>query len=351
MKIGFFAESSIPIHAHTLDERPLGGTETGIIRLAEILQLRGHQVTVYTSHKNPPPSSPRYLPARQILSGERYDLLVAVQDWRPVYHRLPAERVWFWTGDGPEQFSNFGLGDGRVAARIEKLLAVSSYHADALAQASGFPRAKAHVIGNGVHLPYFQGEEQRKRRSLIYTAAPYRGLALVPGMLLKLQGAFPDLEFHGYTGMKLYDRDRPFQGPHVALYERIAALMLKIPGVTLHGNVLQSELARGYMRSSIFFYPATVPETCCITAMEAIAAGCVPLTSSIGALPETVADCGVTVPGDPASAEFAEAFAAAAADLLRNDDRWQQLHRRCLDRRTALSWEQVATRFEALIHN
>ena len=46
MKFLFVPGSTLPFHGKTLDERPLGGTETGAIRLAECLDELGHEVHV-----------------------------------------------------------------------------------------------------------------------------------------------------------------------------------------------------------------------------------------------------------------------------------------------------------------
>jgi glycosyltransferase involved in cell wall biosynthesis len=348
-KIAFYAGSCIPIHAGTLHERPLGGTETALIRVAEVLQKRGHDVTVFTSHPAPPASTPRYIPAGQVLRHGPFDIFVVIQEWKPVMFSLPAPRVWWWTGDGPEIYSNFGIGDSRAANKIEKFLAVSTYHADALCKESGFPRERAFIIGNGVHLEYFQGSETRERKRLIFTSAPYRGLQLVPPLLNALRQRHPDLTFHGFTGMSLYDREKPFEGPHVQQFREIAKVLTKIPGVTLHGNVPQAALAREYMRSSIFFYPSTVPETCCISALEAQAAGCALVTSAMGALPETTGESGIVVQGQVGKGSFMNEFAQATDKLLSDDAFWKKCSEKGLERaKRDLSWERVVDRIEAL---
>ncbi len=350
LSIAFYAGRCIPIHARSLDERPLGGTETGLIRLAEVLEARGHSITVFSSHKSPPPSKPRYLPADHILKGERFDLIVLLQEWKPAFFNLPSNRIWFWTGDGAEQYSNYGLGDLRVIKRIEKFLAVSTYHKESVCGLSGFPSEKCAIIGNGVHLPYFEGTEVRNRKRLIFTSAPYRGLHLVPALLNELRISYPGIEFHGFTGMSLYDRETPFEGPHVAHYREIHKILAPQPGVTLHGNVAQSTLAREYMRSSILFYPNTVAETCCITALEAQAAGCAIVTSELGALRETVGDSGVIVPGEPGSEAYMRQFIHATKAILGDDKLFQRLSETGRARALReLSWDKVADRFESLL--
>lgn len=350
MKIAFYAGSCLPIHARTLEERPLGGTETALIRLAEVLQCRGHEVTVFTAHQKPHPSVPRYLPSEAVHSSSPYDVFVCVKDWRPALSGAPGKRFFYWTGDGFDQYINFGLGDARVSKKIEKFLAVSAWHRDTLCDQSGFPLSKTEVIYNGVYATHFLGSEPRRRRQLIYTAAPYRGLALVPAIYGRLLQKYPDLELKVFAGLSVYDTDKPFQGPQVREFESLKRQLVTLPGCTLCGNARQAELARELMRSALFVYPNTTFETFCITALEAEAAGCPVIASANSALPETVGDAGRVIAGTPGSSEYLEEFVGAADELLGNDAAWEQCSQAGLRKvRTCFTWEHVADRFEALL--
>ncbi|MFN8390707.1 MAG: glycosyltransferase family 4 protein [Bdellovibrionota bacterium] len=350
MRIAFYAGSCLPIHAQSIDERPLGGTETALIRLAEELQRRGHDVSVFTSHKAPPASRPAYLPVDQVFRSGIFDVFVCVKDWKPAVSRAPGKRFFFWTGDGYDQYVNFGLGDARVARSIEKFLAVSEWHRQTLCEASGFPLSQSVVIGNGVHLDYFKGSEQRAPKRLIYTAAPYRGLALLPPIYQELKRRHPEAELHVFAGMSVYDTDQPFRGPQVAEFERLKRELVTLPGCTLHGNVRQQQLARELMRSAVLVYPNTTFETCCIVALEAQAAGCPVVASANSALPETVGEGGFVIDGEPGSATYSQKFLEAVDTLVSDTAAWQRFSRAARRRIEATyTWGNVADRFETLL--
>jgi len=352
VKIAIYAGRCLPIHAATLAERPLAGTETAVIRIAEQLTYRNHQVTVFTSHTAPPASTPRYLPSSAVKSKEYVDCFIAVKEWMPALFRVPCRKQCFWTGDSYEAYSNFGLGDRRVSRLIDHLLAVSQWQADTLCGESGFPRERAHVIGNGIHLADFLGSEPRGRKRLVYSSAPTRGLALVPPLYLQLKALHPDLELHVFSGFGVYDTDRPYAASLRPRYETTLSELRELPGCYVHGNVLQKELARELMRSAIYFYPNSFLETSCIAAMEAMAAGCVVVTSAAGALPETVGDAGLLVPGVPGSADYQKAFVEATHRLLSDDSLWSELSTRARNRALdQLGWEGCADRLERLLRN
>ncbi|MCO6430827.1 MAG: glycosyltransferase family 4 protein [Deltaproteobacteria bacterium] len=350
MKIGFYAGNSIPIHGGSLEERPLGGTETALIRLAEELYGRGHDVSVLTAMKDPPPSEVPYFFHGKLLELGTYDLLVIVQFWRAAYYGASFKKLFFWTGDGPDQYANFGIGDKRLAAKLDALLAVSKWQAESLAQSSGFPIEKIKVIGNGAHLPYFKGDVAREPKRLIYASAAYRGLQYMPPIFERIRHKHPEAELHIFAGMKIYDREQPFQGPEAAQEKAILSQLENRPGVVIHENVTQKELATEMMKSAVLVYPNIVHETCCIVALEAQAAGCPVVASNNSALPETVGENGILIDGDPSSSAYQERFIAAVDGLLSDAVKLKTLSESCLQRaKSELGWEKVADRFEALL--
>ncbi len=350
MRIAFYAGGCLPIHARTLNERPLGGTETALIRLAELLQIRGHDVTVFTTHSAPPPSAPLYLPTDYVFKTGQFDLFVCVKDWRPAVSNAPGKRFFYWTGDGYDQYINYGLGDRRVVEKVEWFLAVSEWHKRTLCSESGFPEAQTAVISNGVNLPDFEGTEKRRRKKLIYTSAPYRGLTFVPKIFSEVLRRHSDAELHVFAGLSVYDTDEPFRGPYVADYDRIKRELSKLPNCEVHGNVVQYRLARELMSSSIWVYPNAIFETCCITALEAQAAGCAIVASANSALPETVGGAGETIEGHPGEASYQARFVDAVDRLLSDDALWEQYSGAGMRQvREEHTWERVADRFEALL--
>ena len=167
----------------------------------------------------------------------------------------------------------------------------------------------------------------------------------MPAIYSAIRAKHPDVELHVFSGMQLYDTDRPFEGPHVALQREVLAILGKLPGVQLHGNVLQQELAREYLRSTVFVYSNIVEETFCITAVEAQAAGCPVVASRNSALPETVGDAGFLIDGAPGSPEYVRSFASAVDRLLSDPALCAELGERGRARtRQLFSWQHVTDR-------
>ena len=79
MRIVFFPFDCCPFHGKTLEERPLGGTETAIIQLSEALADTGHEVFVVSSMKHVPAGHPIYLTPSMAKHLEDIDILIVTR--------------------------------------------------------------------------------------------------------------------------------------------------------------------------------------------------------------------------------------------------------------------------------
>lgn len=342
MKIVFFPSSCLPFHAKTLDERPLGGIETGVIRLSEELSRLGHQVVVFSQLENPPLSDPLYLPQRALRDLGPVDVLIAVRDWAPLFLPIDAKLRFLWTGDSYDQPQCIGMGDKRIASRLDAVLAVSRWHADILAEKSGCPLEKFRVLRNGIKLSYFEGVETKRRKRLIYSSTPYRGLALMPRIYRELVAKHRDIELHVFSGYQVYSSGTNDRHPGEAEFKRIKDELLKLPGVFIPGNVPQKQLAREFMKSALLLYPNTFEETSCITALEAQAGGCAIVTSDLGALSETVGAAGILINETPGTEAYIREMVSAADRVLSDDTLFENLSRSAREQSKRFDWKVSA---------
>lgn len=347
MRITFIPGQCLPFHGKTLDEKPLGGTETGIIRLAEALSERGHEVSVITSLANPPLTNPLYVSSNALQFLTQQDLVIGIRDWRTLLYPIRTKVSCFWTGDAFDQPQTVGLGDRRIIDLIDRFLAVSEWQKATLCKVSGFPLDRTSVIRNGIVTKFFEGEEKRVRKRLIYSSTPYRGLKYLPELFKVIKKKHPEAELHVYSGYDVYGGAATQPKSHLDEFQ-VLSQELEKAGAQVHGNLKQKDLAREFMKSSILAYPNTFAETSCITAMEAQAAGCVVVSSKLGALPETVGDRGILLEGSPNTLEYSKAFISAIDSLLSDDALFNRLS--VQSRKYAMAhfdWAEVAKRVEA----
>jgi glycosyltransferase involved in cell wall biosynthesis len=126
----------------------------------------------------------------------------------------------------------------------------------------------------------------------------------------------PELRiFYGFFNWKSMAKQNGDQA-QLQLISAIEAMVSSTPGVKFIGRVSQDQLANEFLEASAWLYPTWFTETSCITAMEARAAGLNIVTSPIAALPETVGNYGVFIPGDWLSEEYQSQFIDAAVKAL-----------------------------------
>jgi glycosyltransferase involved in cell wall biosynthesis len=341
MKIVFLPISCCPFHGKTLEERPLGGIETAVIRLAEALKAAGHEVYVVTQIESPPPSGPLYLSLKKALEIQGIDILIVIRGLLGLIPPFNCKQRYFWTGDSYDNAHTFGLGDPRIIKRLDGLLAVSDWHAETLCRASGFPKAKTYVLRNGVYLEDFAGEEKRQRKRLIYSSNPCRGLIHLEEIYLEIKRRHADAELAVFSSDAIYGAHWPplQQSKEEDLFARLRSL----PSCTVVGSIKQNLLAREFMKSAILAYPSHFEESSCITAMEAQSGGCVPVTTALAALPEAVQDAGILIEGKAGTKEYRDQFVEACDRLLSDDALFQSYSRRGLERSKGFDWPHRAT--------
>jgi len=304
-------------------------------------------VTVLTALNEPKSQSPRYLSFSEGRKLDHCDVLIAVRTWQSLLSPIRARLKLFWTGDSYDALPTLGIGDPRVSALIDCLLCVSTWQAQTLSNAAGWPSYKTWVLGNGVYLPYFHKKQvERRRTRLIYSSTPQRGLAHVPRLYGLVKALVPDAELQIYSGYGVYSNGGTFDSARESEWHDLRKQLEQLPDCEVHDNVQQEALSCAFMQSSVLFYPCSFEETSCITAMEAQAAGCAIVTTRLAALTETVKNSGLLIEGMPGDPHYDNAFVQATCRLLRDDPSFLECSANGIERaRLEFDWEAIARRF------
>lgn len=352
MKIVFFPVDCCPFEGNTLSERPLGGTETAVIHLSKALQALGHEVFVVTSVEDPADAEgfPRYITAKQANALGLIDVLVVVRGLKGVFLPFNVKKRFFWTGDSWDNPHTYGIGDLRYIRHLDGLLAVSNWHAETLCKASGFPLEKTFVLRNGINLKDFEGLENRKRKRLIYSSTPNRGLVYLPEIYKGIKEKHPDAELHVFSSMNIYAHYWP---PYHSMDEKNSEIFSRLDaldGCQRHGSLLQSGLAREFMKSAVLAYPCDFEETSCITAMEAQAAGCAVVTTDLAALRETIGDAGILIDEMPGSECYQRKFIHALDRIFSDAEAFEKLSLAGKEMAKSNDWSHRAREFLAFLN-
>lgn len=300
--------AGMPFGPQTLQFKSLGGSETAQLMLGKELARLGHRVVQVTnlpaigqpdfiSPGSTGPDGVRYMPVdawQGAICTVPHDLLIISRNMQFAAAPHQAKHAVFWAHDlATHNFMVPALASG--AWNINEIWAVSNWHADQIHAQTGYPRDRIITMRNGivdVNDIETVGEEviqaavhPRDPNLLVYAARPERGLEA----LLRPGGIMEQLPEKRLV-FAMYDHFPEHMKP---LYDWCIQRSKEMPNVEYLGSLGQRQLRRLIGRAAAYVYPTMFEETSCILARECIEQGTPFLTTRVGALPETLGDCGV----------------------------------------------------------
>ena len=325
-------------------ESGIGGAETACVAMARELAKLGHKVFVYADCENVSESRDgvTYVSYRLLTDPIVCDVFIASRQPGAIV-KVKAKASFLWMHD-----AHIGNEPGMLC--YDRVLALSQRHKDFLLEK--YPKLKGRLLvtRNGIDPARFGGDLPKKNR-LIYSSSATRGLGQLLDMMPEICARVPDAELHVFYGFEASRKQAAMSDQHLLLWHCLEACELKakeMPGVWLHGRVGQQRLATAMMGAKVWAYPTDWQETSCIGAMEAQAAGCVPVATNLAALAETVQH-GVLIEGPNTSPEYRRRFIDEVCCLL-EDEGWRQ-NFATIGREWALenlSWSSLAVEWEEM---
>lgn len=171
---------------------------------------------------------------------------------------------------------------------IDNIICVSNWQKQKFIDYLKIPEHKLKVIRNG-GAEVFNYNNTPKSKTFIYTSTPFRGLEYIPSIWKLIIEKHPDAKLKVFSSMKLYGMDDSSD------YNKLFDEIKNLPNATHYYPVEHAELAKHLEDAAYFLYPNTWEETSCVSLIEAMSSGCIPIISNIGALPETSNGFGYTI--------------------------------------------------------
>jgi glycosyltransferase involved in cell wall biosynthesis len=324
-----------------LERRPLGGTETSVIRCARELVRRGHQVSVYTNCDRPiEDKGVAWLPLSSA-APRHCDLYVVAHQPRLLgFVRRPKRRA-IWVLWPVSQLKHYKKIWRMWFYRPIPIL-LSQYQVDTYSPF--LPRTNPRIVIPHALPDDVRGHEPRATapaRNAIFASNPQRNLRrLVEIWASSILPRAPDavLNVYGITALRLgEDAWTSWEG---------SLLPPDMPdhvkrSVRVHRSASRRELINAMRDSRAMLYLGHKSEAFCLSLAEAQALGVPAVIAPVAVLPERVID-GVTGFHHADSDRFAE----AAVSLLTDDALWRRQHEAALRLQQGIDWAEHAARFE-----
>lgn len=182
------------------------------------------------------------------------------------------------------------LKDPESRKRFAKLVFVSNWQFQTYNMGLGVPYHESAVLRNAIVPIEHHEKEKDGPINLIYHTTPHRGLELLLPIYEVLHKKWGDkIHLDVYSSFNIYgwpQRDEQ--------YKEVFDKCREHPGIEYHGSVPNEEIREALKKAHIFAYPSIWQETSCIAAIEAMSAKCAVVCPNFAALPETVANFGLT---------------------------------------------------------
>jgi FkbM family methyltransferase len=196
-----------------------------------------------------------------------------------------------WAHDNCDQPQFLHLPE--LVSQIDMIVCVSNWERDQYIKYNRAPAEKLIVIPNGI--ADFFVPKNPKSKTAIFFSAPHKGVAPLPNIWRQVIKQHPDAKLKVFSSACLYenaDMDIPANQAAMSAIEELKTL----PNVLYSSCIDREDLLAHIQDSAFFIHPNVWEETFCVSLAEAMACGCFPITSDIGALPETSFSRGKYVP-------------------------------------------------------
>jgi glycosyltransferase involved in cell wall biosynthesis len=308
--------------------RPLGGSQSGLCYLAEELVKLGHDVTLFNQTSTPRRSRGVNCYNFAHIQKAEYAYFDAVIMLNLGSQNLAGQirsgaqgrtRIILWCQHNPDQPAVKDLTDPAAHDAWNAFVHVSDWQAEWYRRAFGIKPERMKIIGNAIS-PVFENLYPRPDLIasqkpwppvLCYTSTPFRGLDVLLEAFPRIRAAIPGTTLKVYSSMGVYGF-APENDQYAPLYARCRAT----EGVEYIGSIPQPALAQELKNATCLAYPNTFAEGYCISVLEAMAAGCLVVTSELGALRSTTAGFGHLLIPSPDKIEHATQFADLAVRVL-----------------------------------
>ena len=152
------------------------------------------------------------------------------------------------------------------------------------------PESKCLVIRNAIESINFE-DKPKEKINLIYHTTPWRGLSHLLKVFKNLN--LENVELNVCSSTIIYGKK--FDDAVGKTYENIFDECKKTKNVNYLGYLDNKKIIQLLKKMHIFTHPSIWPETSCVAAIEALAAGCQVVTTNLGALYETCSPFGTFV--------------------------------------------------------
>ncbi len=218
-----------------------------------------------------------------------------------------------WMHHFVNQEESKNLGSKDFVDKLDWIVFNSNWNFEKYVYQYKIPENKSVVIKNAIEEIDFV-EKPKNKINLIYHTTPWRGLANLLNIFKKLN--LEDVELNVCSSVTIYGEK--FNNVLGKEYEKLFEECKNTKNVNYLGYIENNKVLELLKKMHIFAYPSIWHETSCVSAIEAMAAGCEVVTTNLAALYETCAPFGTFVNFDRNIQNLEKRYAKILINSIKN---------------------------------
>lgn len=259
---------------NTTRTKGLGGSEEAVVNLAEGFVKKGWNVEVYNNCGSVEKeiNGVKYKPFWSWNYRDKQDVCILWRTPRMAEYDINADKVIVDLHDviGSGEFNDIRLKN------IDYVFFKSDFHKSLF----NIPEEKAVVIPNGIWFDQFF--PLKKKKWVINTSSPDRSLEAVIDCWKEIKKECPDYEMYWMYGWGVYDYVHASNSDMMSWKKKMVDGM-KEAGIIDLGRVSHETVKDYYRKATALLYPSEFAEIDCISMTKALAADCMPITTTFAA--------------------------------------------------------------------
>lgn len=317
----------------------VGGSEASFIFLTQELAKRGWIVDVYNNTKVEGKfSGVNYYNLSSFEYNDYSDIFVLFRNSMNSLPIVNAGVKLFWSCD-QKTTSDW---EEKIIPHVEKVIAISPYHANYLNTHYPINRDQLITLDIGVNGEEYENQLEKIPGKIVFCSVPRRGLENLLPIYRRIKEKVPHASLYITSDYTLWGQKDPLNLDYKEMFRGM-------PDVHFLGKVSREDLVYHQKTAEVLAYPANYDENFCVSAMECIAAGAIPVSSPIGALSSTIADSGFLISGKPDEPNYQIEFAQKVIDLLGNQDLRKELSAKAVERSKKYYWSNLIKVWEDVL--
>jgi glycosyltransferase involved in cell wall biosynthesis len=333
MKITFYdGHGKLSYNPNTEKSVGIGGAETVIIQSAKALAKRGHDVSVYINCNFPDYYDGVAYYKYQDYTPKDEDVFVGFENF-PV--KYGGKKIINWS-------NRFYIDDVLKYPNVDKRFVMSDWHKDYYV--ANLPKNlvdKLVVVNPGVISDFFESTVAKQPYNITYTGHPGKGgMAVLPSIMERLKPKLPKADIHVYGGGAMWGWNNDQYRP---IYDKLIKY-----GIKFHGQIGKEDMVTRLNQAEIFLYPVGNhhKETFCLGVLEAMASGCVVISSDSGNVKNLIKDCGYIIEGDINHYSWAMEAVEKISKLYNEPKLMEYYSKKSKEFAKQFTWDKTAEKFE-----